>query len=196
MDNLNDIKTIWLSAETDNLPTSAEVVDMAKQYRNKGLRKKILLIVSAILLTALEVLVIFIYKSTMLTTRLGEGFIIAAGLVLVSTNIRSIGRFYRFTDYNNNEFIQFLEQTRLNQLRYHKKTQVIGLSLSSVGLLLYLFETAYEKPLAGLIMYLVMGGFLLAMWFYIRPRNYRKQKQKLDEKIARLEKIANQIKTE
>jgi cytochrome c biogenesis protein CcdA len=196
MDNLNDIKAIWLTSKTDSLPTSAEIVEMAKQYRNKGLRKKVLLIAAAIAFTALEVLVIFIYKSTMITTRIGEGLIIAAGLVLVATNIRSIGRFYRFTDYTNKEFIQFLEQTRINQLRYHKKTQVIGLSLSSMGLLFYLFETACEKPVPGLILYLVMATFLLIMWFYIRPRNYRKQKAKLDEKIKRLEKIADQINTE
>jgi hypothetical protein len=195
MDNLNDLKAIWLTAKTDSLPASGDVVEMAKKYRNKGLRKKVVLIVSAISLTALMVGIVFFYHPAMLTTWLGGCFIIMAGLVLVATNVRSIGRFYHFRDYNNKEFIQFLEQTRLNQIRYYKKTQVISLSFSSIGLALYLVETIRENLIAGVIIYLVSGLFIMINWLYIRPMIYRKQKKKLDETIKRLEKIADQIKT-
>jgi hypothetical protein len=193
MDNLNDLKTVWLTAKTDSLPAPTEVINMAKKYRNSGLRKKIVLIVCAVISTGLMVGVIFIYHSTMLTTRLGECCIIISALMQLSTNVRSIGRFYRFTDYNNKDFIQFLEQTRLNQIRYYKKTQAVGLILSSVGLALYLFETIHINFLAGLVLYVVCGGFLLLNWFYIRPRIYRKHKTKVEEAIKRLEKIADQL---
>ena len=193
MDNLTDLKAIWLSAKPFDLPASAEIVEMGKNYRNKGLMKKVILIISVLVLTLLMVVVFFIYNSTMITTRLGEACIVMAGIVLIATNLRSIGRFYRFRDFSNKEFIAFLEQTRINQARYYGKTQVIGLSFSSVGLTLYLVETVRQNLVAGLIIYLVSGLFLGITWFYIRPRSYKKQKAKLEETINRLKKIAGQL---
>jgi hypothetical protein len=196
MDNLNDLKKIWLTADTNGLPNSSEIMRMGKNYRNKGLAKKIFLIAAALLLTALMVVVIFIYKSTMLSTRIGEGFIIIAGSILVYTNIRSIGRFYYFKDYSNKEFIAFLEQTRLNQIYYHNKTQVIGLSFSSIGLLLYLFETTYQHIVAGLIIYFVSGLLLTITWLVLRPRSFKKQTAKLNETMKKLKALSDQFKNE
>jgi hypothetical protein len=193
MENLTDLKAIWLSAKLFDLPASAEMVEMAKNYRNKGLRKKVILIVTALLLTVFMVVVFFIYNSTMLTTLLGEACIVIAGLILLTTNLRSIGRFYRFQDYNNKDFIQFLEQTRLNRIRYYKKTQVIGLCFSSVGSALYLVETVRENLVAGLIIYLFTGLSIGVTWLYVRPRSYKKRQAKLEEAITRLKKIADQF---
>ena len=193
MDNLTDLKAVWLSAKPFDLPASAEIVEMSKNYRNKGLMKKIILITSSLLLTLLMVVVFFIYNPKMITTWLGEACIVMAGIVLMATNLRSIGRFYRFRDFSNKEFIQFLEQTRQNQVRYYGKTQVIGLSLSSIGLALYVVETIRENLVAGLIIYSFSGLFLGITWLYIRPRSFKKQKAKLDETITRLKKIAGQL---
>jgi hypothetical protein len=194
MDNLNDLKKIWRTADTSSLPNSNEIMRMGKKYRNKGLAKKIFLIAAALLLSVLMVIVLFIYKPTMLSTRIGAGFMIIALSILVYTNIRSIGRFYYFRDYNNKEFIAFLEQTRLNQIYFYKKTQVISLSFSSIGLLFYLFETAYQHPIAGLIIYLISGLFLSINWLVTRPRTFKRQSEKLNETLKKLERISNQIK--
>src|SRR5271170_7137249 len=116
MENLNDLKKIWLSADTTGLPDSAEIIRMAKKFRNEKLRKKIMVIVAAMILTAMMVWVMFIYQSTMITTRIGEVCMIITCGILVYTNVNSIGRFYRYKDYNNKEFLAFLEQTRANQI--------------------------------------------------------------------------------
>jgi hypothetical protein len=132
----------------------------------------------------------------MVTTWLGEGCMVIAGLIQLATNLRSIGRFYRFQDYNNKEFIGFLEQTRLNRVRYYKKTQVIGLSFGSIGLALYQVETIRTNLVAGLVIYLFSGLLLGTTWLYIRPRSYKKQKAKLEETISRLKKLADQLQNE
>jgi hypothetical protein len=193
MDSLNDLKTIWLSADTKSLPNSNEIKRMSKKFRDQKLIKKVALIAAAILLTALMVAVVFIYKSTMLTTRLGEGCLIIAGGILVYTNINSIGRFYRFKDHTNKEFIQFLEQTRLNQIYYHKKTQVAGLAFCSVGLLLYIYEFVHERAFLAVIAYSLMILYLLVLWLIVRPRVFRKQTLKLNETINKLERLSKQL---
>ena len=193
MDNLNDLKAIWLSANTDSLPNAKEIPLMAKSFRNEKLRKKILIIAAASFLVVLEALVAVIYQSTMITTRLGEACIIAAGSMLLITNIRSIGRFYKFNVYTNKEFLSFLEQTRVNQLRYHTKTQLIALSLCSAGLPLYLFETVYGHFFAGLLIFLISAIFLLIIWFVVRPRTFKKQSITINKTIMRLKKISSQL---
>ena len=39
MDNLNDLRKIWLTADTKGLPNSSEMVHIVKKYRNKKLTK-------------------------------------------------------------------------------------------------------------------------------------------------------------
>jgi hypothetical protein len=193
MDDLNNLKQLWLSADTTGLPNSAQIVRMAKRFRNEKLIKKMLVIVSAVILTGMMVWVMFIYKSTMISTRIGEVCMLITCGILIYTNVNSIGRFYRYKDYNNKEFLAFLEQTRANQIYYYQKTQVTGLIFCSIGLAFYLFETLYVDLKIGIILYLFTGIFMLINWFVIRPRKFRKQKEKLEKTIAQLHKVADQL---
>jgi amino acid transporter len=195
MDNLNDLKTIWHTAKTDSLPGSDEMVRTIKKFRSQKLLKIALLVVVAILLVAIMVLVMFTYRSTMLTTRLGEIGIVIAGLILIITNINSLIRFYKLKDSSNKDFIGFLEHTRKRRLFYHKKTQVVALTFCSLGLALYIFEAVYKDTLLCIVSYSLLGAYIAALWLIIRPRLFKKQAKKLDEEIKRIETIAKQIKT-
>jgi predicted permease len=193
MDNLNDIKALWLTAKTDSLPSSDEMLRIVKKFRNNRLRKKLTIIFVALFCAALEVATMFVYKSTMITTRLGEVLIIIACGVLVFTNTRSMKRFIDLKDCSNKEFIEFLEQTRRNQVYYYKKTQVLGMGLSSLGLLLYLYETASISTAAFIITYTIAIIWTLVLWLVIRPRSFKKQSRKLDETLRKLKEISKQL---
>jgi hypothetical protein len=194
MDNLNDLKAIWLTAKTDDLPTSVEMLRLVKKFRNQKLLKKWGIIIAALVSMALMVFTVFSYKSTMITTRIGELLAISACVILASTNIKSLKRFYDLNDCSNKEFIAFLEQTRQNQLYYYKKTQVWGMWLSSAGLLLYMYELVYRDMMLFIIIYSFSVAWILFLWLYLRPRNFKKQTLKLNKTLDKLEKISNQIK--
>jgi len=102
-------------------------------------------------------------------------------------------RFIDLKDCSNKEFIEFLEQTRRNQVYYYKKTQVLGMGLSSLGLLLYLYETASISTVAFIITYAIAITWTLVLWLVIRPRSFKKQSRKLDETLKKLEKISKQL---
>jgi hypothetical protein len=193
MDNLNDIRAIWLTAKTDSLPNSDEMLRIVKKFRNQRLRRKLAIIFSALALAALMIVTVFIYKSTMITTRLGEGLAIATCVILVFTNTKSLKRFIDLKECSNKEFIEFLEQTRRNQVYYYKKTQVAGMALSSVGLLLYLYELVYKNVILFIIIYSIAVIWILILWLIIRPRAFKKQGRKLDETMKRLENISKQL---
>jgi len=193
MDNLNDLKKIWLGADTGSLPAPAEMMQRIAQYRRSKLLKKAALILAAILLTAVMVSVVFLYKSVMLSTRLGEVGIIAAGLILIITNIGSIGRLYKVKDLSNKEFLGYLEQVKINRRYYYRKTQVAGLSLVSVGLLLYLYEGVHQHVLLCIVSYALVAIYLLVMWLIVRPRMYKRQAKKLEATINEMKRLANQF---
>ncbi|WP_179413091.1 hypothetical protein HDF19_10755 [Mucilaginibacter sp. E4BP6] len=193
MDNLNDLKAIWLTAKTDSLPDSHEMVQIVRKFRNKKILKIAALVVATILLIMAMIWVMFIYKSTMFTTRLGEALIIIAGIILVATNLNSLNRFYKLKECSNKEFLQFLEQTRLRQHFYHKYTQVIAMMICATGLILYLYEGVYKNTTLFLSVYAATILYLVVIWFIVRPRVFKKEERKINEQIEKLHTISKQI---
>lgn len=193
MDNLTDIRTIWLQADTTILPDTEEMVGTIKKLRGKMLLKQAGLILGAFVLAAIMLAVALINKSQMVTTRFGEVCVIIAALILVITNIGSLKRAYKTKDCTNEAFIKYLKQVQLNRIYYYNKTQVVGLAFCSVGLLLYLFEFVSKNPLLALFAYTGMILYLLVFWFIVRPRTYNRQKKELDDKLTRIEILSKQL---
>lgn len=193
MENLNDIEQIWKSAQTSHLPTAQDMAQAAKKFRDKGLFRKKMLIAAGIFLAAYMVVLMLIYHSVLLTTRLGEALILCGALILAWTNIRSIGRFYHFDSYSNKEFVHFLEKTRQNQIRYYRKTQVTGLSVCSAGLIFFIYELVYHDRVLLISVYSVVLIYLLFVWLILRPRAFKKDQEKLRTTMERIEKIQKQF---
>jgi len=133
---------------------------------------------------------------TMLSTQIGGACLIFTCMLLAFTNIRSIRRFIDFKDCTNKQFIEFMEQTRRNQLYYYQKTQVAGMAISSIGLLLYFYELVYRDTVWFIVTYTIALLYLAFMWFVMRPRNFRKQNLKMDEQMQKIHSISNQIENE
>jgi hypothetical protein len=193
MDNLNDLKAIWLTAKTESLPGSAEMEQIVKKFRNKKLRKITFMVFAALITVVMLILTMFIYRSTMVTTRIGEGMMIFGAAILVATNINSLHRFYNLKVCSNKEFIRFLEQTRRRQLFYYTKTQVVTMILFSAGLLLYIYEMLRGNVLLLIIMYSLSVIYFSVIWFIVRPKTFKREALKLNATMARLHSIAEQL---
>jgi len=193
MDGFNELQKIWLSADTTALPDGTAMMRAIRVYSRKMLFKKVGLVLLGALLIACMTGVIFLYRSVMLTTRLGESCIIAACFVFIVANARSLGRVYRLKDYSNKDFIFYLEHLRTSRLRYYRKTQVLGLFLASLGLALYILEPVRTSVLLCLISYLLLAGYILFMWLVVRPRAFRRQARKLEETIKEMRRLTDQL---
>jgi predicted neutral ceramidase superfamily lipid hydrolase len=193
MDNLNDLEAIWKTAKTDTLPSSAQMLLLVKKFRNQKLRNKILIITLSVIVIILYIFIWFIIKPKFISTTIGMLLITASCAVLAVTNIRSIKRFINFKDSSNKEYIAFMEQTRVNQLRYYQKTQPLGLVLSSAGLMLYLYEFVHQSLVISIVLYALSIIWLAYVWFYQRPTKFKKQSIKLNETIEKLQKLSHQI---
>jgi len=194
MDNLDDLKNIWHSARTDSLPDSQEMLSLVRRFRNQKLRSKWLVITVSCLLSSLIIVVLFIVNFKLITTYAGGALMAASGLLLAATNIRSSRRFYRLDDCSNREFLAFIEQTRLNQIFYYKKTMVVIVLMGTCGLLLYLYEPVHKHTQWFIGIYSVILVYLGILWFVVRPRSFKKDAEKLRDTLQRLESISKQLK--
>ncbi len=193
MDNLNDLKKLWRTANTEGLPDSRTMMSTIKKYRDKKIIKKCLLIIAALILTGIMVMVVFKYKSTLLTTRIGEACILISGIILIATNTNSLRRIYRLKNCTNREFILHLEQASLNRIYYYKRTQIIALVFNSAGLLLYMYEGVCRSVSMLAMAYAAMTIWLLVVWLVIRPRAFKKQSKKFIETVKKMALLSNQF---
>lgn len=193
MDNLNELRSIWLSANTDSLPAAEEMVRMVKKFRNQKLKKKWMIIIFCILMIIFWIFIAIELPTTMFSTRVGEVLPVAALIILITTNLRSLRRFYELNDSSNKDFIAFLEQTRNNQLYYYKKTQVACMILSFLGLMFYMYEFVHKNTVLFIVTYICITIYMLVMWFVVRPRMFKKQSTKMQEMMDRLQGIAKQL---
>ncbi|OKS85010.1 hypothetical protein [Mucilaginibacter polytrichastri] len=194
MDRLDDLKAIWHTANTDSLPTSDEMVMLISKFRNEKLRNKWLVIVASCLLSFLIISILFIVDFKMVITYIGGGLIAISGLLLAATNIRSLKRFYQLDYYSNQEFLLFIEQTLQNQIKYYKKTMVVIMAFCTVGVMLYPYEAVRQYPVLLICTYAALSIYLSFMWFFVRPRKFKKGVAKLNATRLRLENILNQFK--
>lgn len=193
MDNLDDLKALWLSANTDPLPQPAEMLRIVKKFRNQKIRRKIIIIVVSLVCATILIWGMFFDGFTMVSTYIGDALMVTSCVILAVTNIRSVKRFYELKDCTNSEFVQFIERTRQNQIYFYKKTQVIAMSVTSVGLLLYWYEMVHRNTTLTIIIYSATVIYLAVMWFVVRPRVFKKNARKLNEMLDRLEKISKQF---
>lgn len=193
MDNLNELREIWHTADTSKLPNPDAIIAEFKKYRNKNMVKKAWMVIVAFVLTALMVVIVCYYKSTMFTTRIGEGFIIIADIILVRANVVSLKRLQNLKDCNNQQFINYLHEVQLNRIYYYRKTQVVGMAFSSIGLLFYLIENVYKDPYWGIAIYCSTVLCLAVLWLIVRPKAYKRRMEKFQKTLTQMEKLSKQL---
>jgi len=146
----------------------------------------------ALVLFIVMVWVLINYKSSLIITRIGEALMLAALIIFLSLRFKSLKRVAAF-GYTNEAFLQYLKQEQIRLMNYQKNTQVIGFSLASAGLLLYLYEGLHADTSKMIIGYSLVLAWIAVMWFVVRPLSMKRKIKSLDDKISALEKTVAQL---
>ena len=192
MEDLNNLHSLWQSAKPIDLPDAAEIQKTIKQFQDRKLRNKVLVVIVAVVIVLLSLVVLVKANNLWISTQAAIILNVAACIVLAATNLRSMRRFIGLKDLSNLEFLQFLQQTRRNQLQYYQRTEVTGLTLISISTLLFPYQFVVGNVVPALSVYTVAIGWLLILWFYVRPRSFNKHAVKLDAEMSRFEQIIKQ----
>lgn len=193
MEDLNDLKGLWLKANISSLPDSKEMARAIKKFRAEKLFKICYFILIAFALVISMILLILTGDEIFLSTRIGGILIILAGLLFIATNLNSLYRFYNLKECSNKDFLIFLEKTKIRQLFYYNRTQIVGLCLMFCGLLIYLYEFVSTNTILFIISYLFVLLYLLLVVKVLRPKAFKINSKKLQLQIEHLQSMNNQL---
>jgi hypothetical protein len=193
MDKLDEIKNLWLSADTSQLPDAARAMGIIKTHRFKQLAKTIGGICMAIALAIVMIYVIFFYQSLLPATRIGEACMLIAIAVLLIINLFSFRKIPAGKNFTNHAYLKYAKGLLRHQLLFYRKIQLPVFLLASAGLLLYLYEGVYQQTRTLIIAYSLTIAFILVNWFILRPRAMRKKTKSLEQTIETLERLSGQL---
>ncbi|MEZ5344770.1 MAG: hypothetical protein R2681_04350 [Pyrinomonadaceae bacterium] len=186
MEDWNELKDIWQSAEIKGLPDAKEAVRVIKRYRRKVIFKKAATI---FLLLSMGGIVVFIASDSnqVITTKLGEmGFFIGI-LVLLINNLYSLRRAFNQINSSNKEFIKYLLQAERGRAFFYRKMQPVIFLMLTGSLFLLLFEPLSKKPALMAGIYCGLTVYFVAVWFLIRRRFFKNHTETLRKTIEKLE---------
>jgi len=193
-DNIN-FKDLW-AKQISVAPNPESLIAEIKKIKQYNLRK---LLLTNVLLIATSIFIIFIwmhYQPQLLTTKIGIILIILAmGLFLFAYN-NSYSLFKSDKNsQNNSDYLKDLLTIKTKQKFMETTMLNLYFILLSIGIGLYMYEyTSRMKPIWGLVTYGITFIWILFNWFYLRPKQIKKQRAKLDTIISKFEMIKNQLK--
>lgn len=185
-----DFKQLWSGRQVSQ-PSVENIYKKVNDYKKSRLWKTILLN-TTLVITALVIVFIWrSYTSNYASTKIGIVFIvlaIAVFLVFSNKNLRTYTRLKPST--SNQEYLQNLLEIKRRQKFLQTKIMSLYFMLLSSGLGLYMYEYAVKMPgFWAIFSYAVAGGWILFAWFYMRPRQIKKENAKIDEVIKRITEI-------
>ena len=192
-DNIN-FKDLW-AKQTSIAPNPENLIAEIKKMNQSNLRK---LVFTNILLIAISVFIALIwkyYQPQLLTTKIGIILIILAMVVFLFFYNKSYNLFKtQFNSQSNSSYLKDLLAIKEKQKFMGKAILNLYFILLSIGVGLYMYEyTSRMKPIWGIITYGITTMWILFNWFYLRPKQIRKQKAALDAIIKKFEIVNNQL---
>ncbi|PXY40189.1 hypothetical protein DMB65_14080 [Flavobacterium cheongpyeongense] len=195
MDNNNiDFKDLW-KKQTVNQPNKEDLMARLKQFKKAGLRS---LWKTNILLFATSAFIVFIwyyYQPQFISTKIGIVLAIVAMIMYVGV-YNGLLRIYKDIDTNqtNQEFLQKLILIKRKQQFMQSTILSWYFVLLLAGICLYMYEYASRMTVFyALITYGITLLWIGFNWFYMRPKQIKKQQAKINELIVKFEDINKQL---
>lgn len=195
MDNNNiDFKDLW-KKQAVSQPNIEDLMARLKQFKKEGLRS---LWKTNILLFATSAFIIFIwyyYQPQFISTKIGIVLAIVAMIMYVGV-YNGLLRIYKDIDttQTNQEYLQRLILLKRKQQFMQSTVLSWYFVLLLAGICLYMYEYASRMTVFyALITYGVTLLWIGFNWFYMRPKQIKKQQAKINELIAKFEDINKQL---
>lgn len=194
MENNIDLKSLWQQQPVPE-PDINAVLGRIRKLKRGRLRTLVFLNI-ALLATCCFIAGIWVFfQPQLLSTKIGIILAISAMLIFLLAYNRMLPLYRKQNEPQKNS--QYLEQlAEIKSRERFMQGRMINLYflLLSAGLLLYLYEYTLNRPLAGVvIVYTLSCGWLAFNWFYLRPKQIRKQQKRINDLIAQLHEIRTQL---
>lgn len=191
--NIN-FKDLW-KKQTVSQPNIEDLMARLKQFKKTGLR---CLWKTNILLFATSAFILFVwyhYQPQFISTKIGIVLAILA-MVMYLTVYNGLLGIYKDIDttQTNQEYLQKLILIKRKQQFMQSTILSWYFVLLLVGICLYMYEyTSRMTVFYAVITYGVTLLWIGFNWFYLRPKQIRKQEAKINTLIAKFEEVNKQL---
>lgn len=189
--NLNEL---W-AKQSSAVPDMAELFLKADQLKRSQLRK---IIITNVLLMATSGFISFIwfyFEPQFLSTKIGIVLVLLAMALFLAVYNQNIPLLKKQDEEQNSAaYLKNLLAIKNKQKFLQGRMLSLYFILLSLGVGLYMIEPCEQMSRMGaLCAYGITALWVLFNWFYIRPRQIKKQDTKLNEVIAKFEAISRQL---
>lgn len=195
MDNNNiDFKDLW-KKQTINQPNIEDLMARLKQFKKAVVRS---LWFANFLLAITSVFIIFIwyyFQPQFISTKIGIVLVILS-MAFYLTFYNRLMNNYKNIDANqtNHEYLQKLIEIKKKQQFMQSTVLSWYFVVLLTGICLYMYEYASRMTVFyALITYGVTLLWIGFNWFYLRPKQIKKQQDKINSLIEKFEEVNNQL---
>lgn len=195
MDNNNiDFKDLW-KKQTISQPNIEDLMARLKQFKKAAVRS---LWVANFLLAITSVFIIFIwyyFQPQFISTKIGIVLAILS-MAFYLTFYNRLMNNYKNIDANqtNHEYLQKLIEIKKKQQFMQSTVLSWYFIVLLTGICLYMYEYASRMTVFyALITYGVTLLWIGFNWFYLRPKQIKKQQDKINSLIEKFEEVNNQL---
>jgi hypothetical protein len=191
--NIN-FNELWVKQKTGE-PNKEDLLSKINKFKKSNIRR---LITTNFILITTSLFIIFIwayYQPQMITTKIGIILTILSMVIFVIAYNQSFALFRKTTNtLSNSDYLKNLLAIKAKQQFMQTTMLSLYFVLLSTGIGLYMYEYAQLMSLFwGIFAYLVTSIWVLFNWFYLRPKQIKKQQSKVDEIISKLEMLIEQL---
>ncbi|SHG69150.1 hypothetical protein [Flavobacterium defluvii] len=194
IDNNIDFKDLW-KKQSVSQPDIQDLLARLNKFKKAAMRS---LWITNMLLFATSAFIIFIwiyYQPQFVSTKIGIVFTILAMVIYLFVYNKLLAKYKNIeAAQSNQEYLQNLILIKKKQQFLQTKMMSFYFIVLTVGICLYMYEYASRMTFLGAG--LTYGITLLWMafnWFYIRPKQIKKQQEKINVLIEKFEEVNNQL---
>lgn len=189
-----DFKDLW-KKQSVNQPDMKDLLGRLKEFKAAGLRH---LWITNILLFATTAFIVFVwyyYQPEFISTKVGIVLVILAMIMYVGVYNGLLAGYKNIdTTQSNQEYLQRLILIRKKQQFMQSTILSLYFILLGVGIGLYMYEYTLRMTLVyALLTYGVVLLWIGVNWFYIRPKQIKKQQAKINDLIGKFEEVNKQL---
>ncbi|KFC23689.1 hypothetical protein [Epilithonimonas lactis] len=192
-DNIN-FQDIW-NKKSAEIPNIQEIKSTADKYKKKQLQSTMWHIFSLSITAVMIIFIWYVIDFKMFTTTLGIVLILVAlalYIYLFSQNVNVIRTIN--PSISNQEYLASLKKLQKQQLYMQSKGISIYYVLLTAGFAFYFYEFALRMSTFGATLAYGLTFLWLAIaWFFLRPRQIKKQNEKISKVIDSLELIEKDL---
>lgn len=191
--NIN-FNELWAKQKTGE-PDIEDLLSKMNTFKKSNL-KKIIITNLLLITTSLFIILIWVYfQPQMITTKIGIIVTILAMAIFVIGYNQSFVLFRKQTNtLSTAEYLKDLLAIKAKQEFMQTTMLNLYFVLLSTGIGLYMFEyTVRMTAFWGIVAYGITSIWILFNWFYLRPKQIKKQQSKLDEIIGKFEELHEQL---